>query len=474
MKQDSSARAGAIGFARTGRIAAFTGLVALLASCGGGGSGGGGFFPISQLQQQQQEQPPPPPPPAEYKVGGTVTGLAGKLVLQNNAGNDLAIGEDGSFAFASPVPDGADYAVTIRAQPLWQFCAVSNGSGKATSEAIHVTVACSAALAKVTTFAGSGQPGSGNGTGTAASFDLPFGLAIDAENNLYVGDLRNNLIRKVTPASDVSTLAGSGHAGSSNGTGTAASFRGPYGVAADVHGNLHVADFENNLIRKVTPAGVVSTTAGSGASGSADGIGAAATFHRPAGAAVDGSGNIYVADFENHLIRKITPTGDVTTLAGSGVAGSADGTGASASFNAPLAVALDLQGNVYVSDFRNHRIRKITPTGAVTTLAGSGEMGADDGTGLAASFRYVGGLAVDGTGNVFVADTENHLIRKITSTGVVTTLAGSRGEPGADDGVGAAASFADPYGITVDAAGHLYVADTNNHLIRKITPIPAN
>ncbi|MGO4395251.1 NHL repeat-containing protein [Variovorax sp. M-6] len=471
MEQESSARTGAIGFARTGWIAGFTGLVVGLASCGGGGSGGGGFFPISQLQQQQ---PPPPPPLADYKVGGTVTGLVGKLILQNNAGNDLAIGEDGSFAFASPVQEGGDYVVTIRAQPLWQFCAVSNGSGKVASEVNHVRVTCSAALAKVVTFAGSGQPGAGNGTGIAASFDLPFGLAIDAEKNLYVGDLRSNLIRKVTSAGDVSTVAGSGQGGSDNGTGAAASFRGPYGLAADVHGSIHVADFDNNLIRKVTAAGVVTTTAGSGANGSADGTGVAATFSRPAGAAVDGSGNIYIADFQNHLIRKITPTGVVTTLAGSGAEGATDGTGALASFKNPLAVAVDVQGNVYVGDYKNHLVRKVTPTGVVTTLAGSGVVGADDGTGSAASFRYVGGLAVDVSGNVFVADSENHLIRKITPTGVVTTLAGSRGEPGADDGVGTAASFANPFGIAVDAAGNVYVADTNNNLIRKITPIPAN
>jgi len=218
----------------------------------------------------------------------------------------------------------------------------------------------------------------------------------------------------ITPV--VTTLAGSGSQGSANGTGTAASFAWPAGAAVDGSGNVYVADTFNHLIRKITSAGVVTTLAGTGSSGSANGTGTAASFNNPWGVAVDGSGNVYVADQSNHLIRKITAAGVVTTLAGTGSAGSANGTGTAASFNYHWGVAVDGSGNVYVGDSNNHLIRKITSAGVVTTLAGSGSSGSADGTGTAASFRYPTGVAVDGSGNVYVGDLGNHLIRKITTT----------------------------------------------------------
>jgi streptogramin lyase len=322
--------------------------------------------------------------------------------------------------------------------------------------------------AEVTTLAGSGYRASTNGTGTAASFWNPSGVAVDGNGNVYVADQNNDLIRKITPAGVVTTFAGSGSAGAANGTGTAASFWYPSGVAVDGNGNVYVADQNNDLIRKITPAGVVTTLAGSGSAGAANGTGTAASFNSPNGVAVDGSGNVYVADKFNHLIRKITPAGVVTTLAGSGSDGSANGTGTAASFSYPLGVAVDGSGNVYVAD--SYLIRKITPAGVVTTLAGSGSYGAANGTGTAASFHSPYGVAVDGSGNVYVADYSNQVIRKVTPAGVVTTLAGGAGfnYSGSANGTGTAASFKYPNGVAVDGSGNVYVSDYANNLIRKI------
>jgi hypothetical protein len=268
----------------------------------------------------------------------------------------------------------------------------------------------------------------------------------------------------------VSTFAGNGAgAGYADGTQGAALFNNPYGIAIDAGGNIYESDRNNHRIRKITPAGVVTTLAGSGAAGWNDATGTAAQFNQPAGLAVDAGGNVYVADAQNHRIRKITPGGVVTTFAGSGVAGWNDATGTAAQFNAPYGVAVDGAGNVYVGDGNNHRIRKITSGGVVTTFAGSGVAGWNDATGTAAQFNAPTFVALDGSGNLYVGDELNHRIRKITSAGVVTTLAGS-GVAGWNDATGAAAQFNQPYGVTVDATGNVYVADFSNHRIRFITP----
>ena len=320
--------------------------------------------------------------------------------------------------------------------------------------------------------AGSGSVGSDNGTGTAASFNGPAGIAVDASGNLYISDSNSDIIRKITADGVVSTLAGSaGVTGSVDGAGTAASFWHPWGIAVDASGNVYVADQLNATIRKITPDGVVNTIAGSTkVYGSADGIGAAASFFQPAGIAVDGSGNIYVADSGNNIIRKITSDGTVTTLAGSEkTTGAADGTGDAASFSFPEGVALDGDGNLYVTDSVNDLIRKITPSGVVSTLAGSaGVAGSTNGTGTAALFNRPFGITADKSGNVYVADQVNNLIRKITPAGVVTTLAGT-GAVGSTDGDGTSATFNSPFGIAADSSGNVYVVDTNNQLVRKIS-----
>ena len=327
----------------------------------------------------------------------------------------------------------------------------------------------------VTTLAGAaGNYGSADGTGPAASIFQPYGVAVDGLGNVYVADTRNSTLRKITPTGVVTTLAGrAGSVGFADGTGPAAAFDGPMGVAVDGSGTIYMTDYNNATIRKITQEGVVTTLAGTAKNwGSVDGTISAATFNFPQGVAVDGSGNVYVADTDNHAIRKITPAGVVTTLAGTaGNQGSADGTGPAATFYLPQGVAVDGDGTTYVADSYNATIRKITQEGVVTTLAGTAKnWGSVDGTISAATFAFPWGVAVDGSGNVYVVDAQNSTIRMITPGGVVTTLAGTAGNNGSDDGTGTAASFAFPTGIAVDGAGNVYVADSGNSTIRKITP----
>jgi streptogramin lyase len=319
----------------------------------------------------------------------------------------------------------------------------------------------------VTTLAGSGKFNFADGTGAEASFKSPTGVAVDQSGNIYVTDHGNHKIRKISPSGVVSTLAGSGKAGFADGTGNAAYFNHPVGVAVDESGNVYVGDKDNHRIRKITPEGVVTTIAGSGMAGFADGKGVNASFNSLHCIALDQIGNIFVADRDNNRIRKVTPSGVVTTVAGSDPAGFADVTGSEASFNKPHGVALDREGNCYVADRENHRIRKITPSGAVTTIAGSGKPGFLDGVGTAANFNLPSSVALDDVGNIYVGDYWNNRIRKITPAGLVTTLAGS-GERGFADGYSTNAKFAAPFSVAVDGSRSVYVTDQGNHKIRKI------
>jgi sugar lactone lactonase YvrE len=337
-----------------------------------------------------------------------------------------------------------------------------------------------------TTFAGNNGYGSADGTNSGARFSNPYDVAVDTNGNLFVADFLNDTVRKVTPIGTnwvVTTLAGlAGVPGSADGTGSAARFNGPAGVAADNAGNIYVADEHNDTIRKLTPVGtnwVVTTLAGlAGVPGSANGTGSAARFYHPGGVAVDSAGNVYVADEHNDTIRKVTPAGVVTTLAGlADVSGSADGRGSAARFSLPFGVAVDSEGNVYVADQLNSTIRKVTPVGTewdVTTLAGqAGSFGTNDGTGNAARFSYVDGVAVDSAGNLYVADQNNSTIRQLTPDGTnwdVTTLAGQAGSFGFVDGTGSAARFYITASVAVDSTGNLYVADQENNAIREVTP----
>ena len=408
--------------------------------------------------------------PLSYAIGGTLTGLASntKLVLLDNGGDALTLAANGAFSFAAPVAFNTGYAVTVGTYPLWQNCSVSNGSGTATANVSSVTVNCVAAQAQVSTFAGSGTAGSNDGAGTAASFNGLAAVTADISGNVYVADNANSMIRKITPAGVVTTLAGSTTPGYADGTGAAARFNQPAGVAVDARGNVYVADYGNNMIRKITPAGVVTTLAGSTTAGSMDGIGTNARFNGPWNSDVDASGNLYVIDGNNNVIRKITPDGVVTTLAGSATPGSADGIGSAASFNYPSSLRVSPDGNIYVADSDNNMIRKVTPEGVVTTLAGSLTPGFADGTGAAARFKAPWGIGADASGYLYVVDRGNYSVRKITPDGVVTTIAGSQ-TPGSADGIGTAAQFTNLLDVTVDLDGNLYVIE--GLLVRKITPV---
>jgi sugar lactone lactonase YvrE len=238
-----------------------------------------------------------------------------------------------------------------------------------------------------------------DGTGTAAQFNQPYAITLDGSGNFYVGDRINHSIRKITPAGVVTTLAGNGTLGNQNGTGAAARFNEPLGVAADAAGNVFVADYINGLIRKVTPGGVVTTVVNSGT-----------VF----GIAVDAAGNLYYTTYFNQQVMKYTTTGSTVVIAGqASLAGTADGAGTAASFNYPAGLMLDPSGNLYVCDVNNNRIRKITPAGVVSTFAGNAQ-GVNDGTGIAAGFNKPIALCGDFvTNELFIADFDNSKVRKI-------------------------------------------------------------
>ena len=374
-------------------------------------------------------------------------------------------------------------------------CVLTNSLGSVTTTPVTLTVspALDATPYTFTTLAGTaGGIGSVDGTGSAARFSAPTGTAVDKSGNVYVADTDNNTIREITPAGIVTTIAGTPnmYGGASDGTGAAAKFQfqGSAGLAVDGSGNLFVADSGNMDIREIVPTAgaggatnwVVTTIAGSaGKVGSTDGAGGAARFDLPSGIAVDGSDNLYVADTFNETIRKIVPntsggvtTWTVSTLAGAVFSsGSVDGTGGAARFSGPHGVAVDGSGNVYVADTSNATVREISPVGVVTTLAGTaGARGASDGTGGVAQFEYPDGVAATATGTVFVADSGNDTIRRITPAGVVSTVGGMAGLTGSSDGTGSVARLDDPAGIAVDTSGNLYVSDTGNDTVRKAIP----
>lgn len=310
-----------------------------------------------------------------------------------------------------------------------------------------------------------------NGPALQSHFNNPHGIATDGFGNIYVADRFGHLIRKITPGGTVSTLAGSGNQGTVDGIGTAAEFNEPWGLCTDSVGNVYVADTRNNKIRKIDVNGNVTTFAGTGNFGTSNGPALAATFGNPVGIEIDEStGTVYVADHLTHIIRKIDPAGNVSTLAGTPfLTGLTDGQGTSARFNRPYGLTLDNNGNIIVADEWNHMIRRITPTGLVTTIAGNGTVGSQDGTGTAAMFNYPWDIAIDANGDMFVADGYNDVIRKITAGNVVTTYVGTPGTSGANDGNGPSASFNGATGIAYyEGTDELYIADAYNELIRKI------
>ncbi len=412
----------------------------------------------------KSDDPAPTPPAAENPIEissfgpntgakNTIVTITGKGFSGNATSNAVTLNDK-----VCPVLQASTTQLTISVPPksvTGNFKVTVNGFSQESSIFTYVDTVT------VSTLAGS-SAGFADGQDSAAQFGTPRDIAVDATGNVYVADFGNNKIRKITPTGMVSTFAGS-TSGTAEGQGTAAQFTNTRAIAIDFSGNLYVADAGNNKIRKITPSGLVSTLAG-GTVGFADGQGTAAQFDSPTGIITDMSGNLYVADSDNDKIRKITPTGVVTTIAGS-TRGFADGQGGLAQFNDPTGITLDSLGNLFVIDENTHKIRKITPTGLVSTIAGSTQ-GFTNGQGTASQFFLPFGITIDASGNLFVADASNHQIRKITPSGLVTTIAGS--SSGYQDGSGINAKFSNPNGLKVDANGDIIVVDKANHKIRKI------
>ncbi len=422
------------------------------------------------------------------QVSGLAVGSSGDVYVADSASNLIrkitAVGEVTTLAGGGGMNStGAADGIGSDARFNWPVSLALDPSdsvlyvGDLFNHTVRTITIDAGGIGTVSTLVGSpGTSGTTDGTGSAARFNGPWGLALDGAGNLYVVDSYNHTIRKITidagGVGTVTTWAGAaGSFGSSHGAGSAARFFYPRGLAADSTGTLYVPDSLNHSIRKITPAGVVAYFAGRPGYGPEDGTGSDARFYSPTGLALGSSGDVYVADRDNHTIRKVTSDGVVTTLAGAaGSRGTADGEGNVARFNRPSGVALHHSGEMYVADRGNHTIRKVTLDGVVATFAGSaGDPGASDGTVDVARFSEPNGVAVDEAGNVYVADRGNHTIRKITAEGIVTTLAGLAGASGSADGTGSAARFSTPAGVAADSLGNVYVADMNNHTIRKIT-----
>jgi sugar lactone lactonase YvrE len=332
----------------------------------------------------------------------------------------------------------------------------------------------------ITTVAGNGTSGFGGDGGPAISAQLylPYGVAVDSAGGLYIADYGNGRIRKVASDGTINTVAGNGTKGygGDGGPATIAKLNTPTGVAVDAAGNVYVADYQNGRIRKVSSDGSISTAAGTGVIGySGDGGPAAsAQISMPTTVTVDAAGNIYIPDYGNSRIRKVTPTGIISTIAGIGTSGfSGDGGPAtSAKLNFPTNVAVDSAGNVYIADYSNHRIRKITTAGLIGTIAGTGTSGfsGDGGPATAAKLYYPAGMAVDSTGNLYIADSNNSRIRKITAAGIISTVAGSGSTGyGGDGGLATAALLNRPMGVTVDSENNLVISDSGNNRIRKVS-----
>jgi uncharacterized protein (TIGR03437 family) len=349
---------------------------------------------------------------------------------------------------------------------------------------IIVPVRCEAQAYTITTVAGNGTNGfSGDaGAATGAQLSSPVAIAIDKAGTLDIADQGNNRIRQVS-AGTISTVAGNGTNGytGDGGKGSSAELSSPTGVAIDSSGIFYIADFSNSLVRKVTSSGTISTAAGNytlGAGYSGDGAAAAdAQLKQPAGVVLDAAGNLYISDFGNNVIRKVTSGGTITTFAGNGVAGySGDGgLATSASLNGPRGIAVDASGNLYIADTVNHRIRKVAADGTIGTVAGIGTAGfsGDLNRATSAALNSPRGVAVDASGNLYIADSLNSRIRRVAANGAIATVAGS-GRIGysGDGGPATNASLFFPSGVAVDATGNVYIADTQSSAVRMIAPLP--
>lgn len=334
-----------------------------------------------------------------------------------------------------------------------------------------------------TTLAGNGsfKFGGEGGRSTSANLNVPNGVVADGAGNVYLADSFNHRIRFVNAAGQISTVAG---AADSTGLGdggpaTSARVKIPFAAALDGAGNMYIADPEDNRVRKVDSRGTITTLAGQGTFGFGGdgGPASAALLDFPTGVAVDSNGNVYIADRENHRIRRVTPAGIITTVAGSGRIGFAGdgGFAIDASFNLPHGVAVDAAGNIYIADLFNHRIRKVDTSGIISTVAGNGIAGfaGDGGLATSALLNSPQGVAVDRVRNLYIADTQNHRVRRVNPSGIITTVAGNGSASFLGDGGPATdAALSSPAGLATDATGNLFIADSGNDRIRKVLATP--
>jgi formylglycine-generating enzyme required for sulfatase activity/sugar lactone lactonase YvrE len=334
----------------------------------------------------------------------------------------------------------------------------------------------------ITTFAGNRTVlASGDGGPATSAGMSTFGVAVDASGNVFIADSYNNLVRKVSADGIVTTVAGNGTQGFSGdgGPATSAALNFPVAVAVDASGNLFIADLSNNRVRKISASGTISTVAGNGAAqggrGGSTGDGGPATsasLNFPSGVAVDASGNLFIADLYNYRVRKVSAGGTITTVAGNGAAGySGDGgPAASAKLTEPYGLALDASGNLFIADYGNTRVRKVSASGTITTVAGNGNVGfsGDGGPAASAELNYPKGIAVDASGDLFIADSGNNVIREVSAGGVIRTVAGN-GNFGfsGDGGPAVSAELQFPVGVAVDASGDVFIADYNS-VIREV------
>jgi trimeric autotransporter adhesin len=410
--------------------------------------------------------------------------------LAMDSSGSIYIADIGNWRIRKVTPDGiivtvagngnpgysGDGGLAISAEISWPNGVAVDSSGNlyiADSDNHHIRKVTPDGI--ISTVAGNGTAGYSGDGGPAASAALnsPGSVAVDSSGNLYIADYLNNRIRKVTPDGIISTVAGNGIEGFSGDGGSAitAAIYNPWGVAVDSSGNLYIADAGNSRVRKVTPDGIISTIAGNGSPGySGDGGSAtSAEMYYPSSVALDSSGNLYIVD-DVGFVRKVTPDGIISTVFGAWYSGDG-GSATSAEISGPFNVAVDSSGNLYFTDANNNRIRKVTPGGIISTVAGNniGNYGGDSGSDTDAMLAVPTGLAMDSSGNLYVSESCSSFIKKVTADGIITTVAGNGAYGyGGDGGPATSAQIKCPYGVAMDSSGNLFIADTGNHRIRKV------